>query len=98
MIGSSALWAQAPQAGAAPKVDKASAYYHYALAHMYAEQASMLGNRGDFVNKAIERNVLIIPGNVFSSRDTHFRLSYATTDAKLDQGIAILRELGRSLA
>src|ERR1700680_4159879 len=53
-IGSSALWAQAPQAGAAPKVDKASAYYHYALAHMYAEQASMLGNRGDFVNKAIE--------------------------------------------
>jgi len=54
VIGSSALWAQAPQAGATPKVDKASAYYHYALAHMYAEQASMLGNRGDFVNKAIE--------------------------------------------
>ena len=54
VIGSSALWAQAPQAGAAPKVDKASAYYHYVLAHMYAEQASMLGNRGDFVNKAIE--------------------------------------------
>ena len=54
VIGSSALWAQAPQGGAAPKVDKASAYYHYALAHMYAEQASMLGNRGDFVNKAIE--------------------------------------------
>jgi tetratricopeptide (TPR) repeat protein len=54
VIGSSALWAQAPQTGAAPKVDKASAYYHYALAHMYAEQASMLGNRGDFVNKAIE--------------------------------------------
>ncbi len=37
-----------------PKVDKASAYYHYTLAHMYAEQASMFGNRGDFVNKAIE--------------------------------------------
>jgi tetratricopeptide (TPR) repeat protein len=43
-------WAQQ----AAPKVDKASAYYHYALGHMYAEQASMFGNRGDFVNKAIE--------------------------------------------
>src|ERR1051326_7599606 len=54
VIGSSASWAQAPQTGAAPKVDKASAYYHYTLAHMYAEQASMLGNRGDFVNKAIE--------------------------------------------
>src|SRR6266700_655593 len=37
-----------------PNVDKASAYYHYTLGHMYAEQASMFGNRGDFVNKAIE--------------------------------------------
>ena len=41
-------------AGQAPKVDRASAYYHYTLAHMYAEQASSLGNRADFVNKAIE--------------------------------------------
>ncbi len=48
------MWAQAPAAAAAPKIDKASAYYHYTLAHMYAEQASMFGNRGDFVNKAIE--------------------------------------------
>src|ERR1700688_3443126 len=54
VIGSSALWAQAPQTGAAPKIDKSSAYYHYALAHMYAEQASMVGNRGDFVNNAID--------------------------------------------
>ena len=50
-----------------------------------------------FVQKAIDRNVLIIPGNVFSARDTHFRLSYATTDAKLDAGIAILRELATEL-
>ena len=54
VIASATLWAQAPAGGAAPKVDKASAYYHYALAHMYAEQASMFGNRGDYVNKAIE--------------------------------------------
>ena len=54
VTGSAALWAQAPAAGAAAKIDKASSYYHYALAHMYAEQASMFGNRGDFVNKAIE--------------------------------------------
>lgn len=54
VMGSVALWAQAPAAAAALKIDKASAYYHYALAHMYAEQASMFGNRGDFVNKAIE--------------------------------------------
>ena len=37
----------------------------------------------EFVTKAIENNVLIIPGNVFSERDTHFRISYATTDEKL---------------
>jgi len=54
VTGSAALWAQAPAAAAASKIDKASSYYHYALAHMYAEQASMFGNRGDFVNKAIE--------------------------------------------
>ncbi|HVX86614.1 MAG TPA: aminotransferase class I/II-fold pyridoxal phosphate-dependent enzyme [Phycisphaerae bacterium] len=51
----------------------------------------------EFVARAIERNVLIIPGNVFSARDTHFRLSYATSDAKLDEGIRILRELGAGL-
>jgi len=47
----------------------------------------------DFVTKAIERNVLIIPGNVFSERDTHFRISYATTDEKLKQGCEILNAL-----
>jgi tetratricopeptide (TPR) repeat protein len=51
----SACWSSLhAQPAAPPKVDKASAYYHYTLAHMYAEQASMVGNRGDFVNKAIE--------------------------------------------
>jgi aspartate aminotransferase/aminotransferase len=47
----------------------------------------------EFVTKAIEKNVLIIPGNVFSERDTHFRISYATTDEKLIQGCEILNSL-----
>ena len=46
-----------------------------------------------FCNLAIENNVLIIPGNVFSERDTHFRISYATTDEKLRQGCEILCRL-----
>ena len=46
-----------------------------------------------FVTKAIENNVLIIPGNVFSERDTHFRISYATTDERLQRGCQILCEL-----
>ncbi len=47
----------------------------------------------DFVAKAIENNVLIIPGNVFSERDTHFRISYATTDDRLQKGCQILCDL-----
>jgi len=47
----------------------------------------------DFVAKAIENNVLVIPGNVFSGRDTHFRISYAVTDEKLVQGCDILNSL-----
>jgi aspartate/methionine/tyrosine aminotransferase len=43
-----------------------------------------------FVTRAIENNVLIIPGNVFSESDTHFRVSYATTDEKLARGCDIL--------
>src|SRR5207253_2539769 len=43
-----------------------------------------------FVERAIANNVLIIPGNVFSEADTHFRISYATTDEKLRQGCDIL--------
>jgi tetratricopeptide (TPR) repeat protein len=39
---------------AAPrKTDKAAAYYHYALAHMYEEQVAVYG-RSDLANKAIE--------------------------------------------
>ncbi len=49
-----------------------------------------------FVKQAIEHNVLVIPGNVFSTRDTHFRLSYATTDEKLRDGLAILTQLAES--
>lgn len=48
-----------------------------------------------FVEKAIEKSVLIIPGKVFSRRDTHFRLSYAVSDKTLQSGLQILSELMR---
>ncbi|MHC4679237.1 MAG: pyridoxal phosphate-dependent aminotransferase [Planctomycetota bacterium] len=47
----------------------------------------------EFVEKAIKNNVLIIPGSVFSEKDTHFRISYATSDEKIGQGVEILRNL-----
>lgn len=46
-----------------------------------------------FVNRCIERNLLIIPGGVFSGRDTHVRLSFAAPEAKLDAGLDVLCEL-----
>jgi aspartate/methionine/tyrosine aminotransferase len=53
------------------------------------------GTGTEFVAEAIRNNVLIIPGNVFSQRDTHFRLSYAADDRTLDRGIDILNRLAR---
>jgi aspartate/methionine/tyrosine aminotransferase len=38
------------------------------------------GTGSEFVAKAIENQLLIIPGNIFSRRDTHFRISYAASD------------------
>lgn len=46
-----------------------------------------------FVDKAIDHNVLVIPGKVFSRRDTHFRLSYAVSDKTLAEGLSILTTL-----
>ena len=51
------------------------------------------GSATEFVERAIANNVLIIPGNVFSEKDTHFRISYATSNEKIEQGIEILRGL-----
>ena len=47
----------------------------------------------DFVKRAIEKSLLVIPGCVFSERDTHFRISYACDDARLEKGLDVLVEL-----
>lgn len=46
-----------------------------------------------FVEHAIERKVFIIPGKVFSERNSHFRISFAVPEEKLRKGIEILNEL-----
>ena len=51
------------------------------------------GSGTEFVTRAIKNNVLVIPGNVFSEKDTHFRVSFATTDEKIQQGVEVLRGL-----
>ncbi|MGC9260852.1 MAG: pyridoxal phosphate-dependent aminotransferase [Phycisphaerae bacterium] len=51
----------------------------------------------EFVQRAVARNVLIIPGHVFSGQDTHFRLSYAADDQTIERGITILNELAEEI-
>lgn len=51
------------------------------------------GTGTEFVKAAIEHNLLIIPGQVFSSRDTHFRISYAASQETLERGAAVLQKL-----
>ena len=48
-----------------------------------------------FCERAIEKSLLIIPGKVFSRRDSHFRLSYAVSDKTLSAGLNILTDLMR---
>jgi len=47
----------------------------------------------EFVGKAIDNNLLVIPGSVFSEKSTHFRLCYAAENKVLYKGIEILRNL-----
>ncbi len=46
-----------------------------------------------FIDRCLDRNVLVIPGGVFSSRNTHFRLSYATDERSLERGLDALVDL-----
>ncbi len=67
LLGVAGLAQQAPAASdskpvsqpSSRKVDKAAAYYHYTLAHMYEEQVAMYA-RSDLANKAIEEYRLAI--------------------------------------
>lgn len=53
------------------------------------------GSGTEFVSRAIENNLLVIPGQIFSRRDTHFRISYAADDETIQRGVEILRKLAR---
>ncbi len=55
------------------------------------------GTGTEFVGEAVKNNLLIIPGNVFSGRDTHFRISYAATDDTLRRGVEVLVKLAKRL-
>ncbi len=46
-----------------------------------------------FIDRCLAKNLLAIPGTVFSDRDTHIRISYATDERTLERGLDVLVEL-----
>lgn len=51
----------------------------------------------EFVDKAAERNVILVPGRAFSSRHGYVRLSYGTSMEQLKKGLDILENLIKDL-
>ncbi len=62
--------------------------------YAFVEVPPRLGiTASSFAERAVERNVLVIPGQVFSRRDTHLRISYAAPDETLRAGLEVLSEM-----
>ncbi len=62
----------------------------------YAFPKAPWGTATEFCTRAIEEyGLLIVPGGIFSRQDTHFRISYAASDAVLQRGIEALQKLAR---
>ncbi len=72
---------------------------HYEIAGgggaFYLLPKASWGTGTEFVAEAIRNNLLVIPGNVFSDRDTHFRISYAAEDGMLARGVEVLKKMVR---
>ena len=51
------------------------------------------GNAEVFVEKAIQQNLFIVPGGVFSKRNTHVRISFASSEETLLKGIEVLNRI-----
>jgi len=53
------------------------------------------GSGTKFVSRVIEAGVLIIPGGVFSERDTHFRIAYPASRETIQRGLDVLNRVAR---
>jgi len=54
------------------------------------------GDAETFTERAIRNNVLVVPGSVFSERNTHFRVSFAVSIDTLKKGIEVLLAIART--
>jgi tetratricopeptide (TPR) repeat protein len=91
LLFSSLAVAQTPRPNTPKPVDKATAYYHFSLGHLYSELAAAYGNRGEYLSKAIENYKLAMKADPNASflaeelSDLYFqagRLREAVTDSE----------------
>jgi aspartate aminotransferase/aminotransferase len=61
--------------------------------YVFAKAPAKYRSATEFVDAGIKRNLLLIPGDAFSERDTHFRISYAVPDERIERGCEIIRQL-----
>ncbi len=53
-----------------------------------------VGDEAGFMKKALEKELLLVPGSTFSEKETHVRLAYSVDDAVLQKALKILVEKG----
>jgi len=58
----------------------------------YAFLPAPSGDADDMVEKLIKENVLVVPGKVFSQKNTHFRISYSIPNEKLKKALEIIKK------
>ncbi len=65
--------------------------------YLYPEVPGELSGR-KFVEMAMDRNLLIVHGSVFSQQDSHFRISYAVEEDELREGVTRLNEIASDIS
>jgi len=78
-------------------VDGLRDHYEFASSggafYLFPKAPSHFDSGTTFVENAIANELLIIPGKIFSGRDSHFRISYAATNDTLKRGIEVMKRL-----
>jgi aspartate aminotransferase/aminotransferase len=61
--------------------------------YVFPKVPDRFANATEFAEAVAEHKVLVIPGNIFSGQDTHFRVSYAASDDLIRRGCEVLCRL-----
>lgn len=62
----------------------------------YAFAEAPGGNAVRFLEECWKREVLVVPGEAFSRKGTHFRVSFALSDDRLAKGLVLLADAARA--